>query len=82
MSAPMTIRYAATEPSRAQMHEFVEAIRTAGFKIIDDSGLLPEELTPNQISALIDRQFGIDREQLNAERAAQLQPGAECACDS
>ncbi len=82
MSAPMTSRYNATLAARDEVHKFVEAIRRDGIKIVDDSGLFPRELTPLEISQAIDRQFGIDRAQLHAEREAALQPGAECACDS
>lgn len=77
---PMTIRYTRTEDARSLIHKFVEAIRRDGIRIVDSSGLLPEELTPLQISNLIDRHFGIDRARLDAERAATREPGAECAC--
>jgi hypothetical protein len=80
MSATMTARYAATESAHAQIHLFLERCHARGIRLRDDTGLLPEDLTPLQISALIDDYLGIDRAQLDLERAAQLQPGAECAC--
>jgi len=47
---------------------------------LQPSELIPQELTVNEVSVLLDEQQGINRAQLDAERSAQLQPGAECAC--
>jgi hypothetical protein len=77
---PMTQRYASHEPAREIIHSFVEFARMKGTHFVATGGLFPEELTVKQISELIDEQHGIDRTQLHAERCAQLQPGAECAC--
>ena len=80
MIGPMTQRYLSTSDARGAVHAFVEFARAQGIHLCDSRALIQQELTVNEVSVLIDEQQGIDREQLDAERAAQLQPGAECAC--
>jgi hypothetical protein len=80
MIGPATQRYLSTSDARGAIHAFVEFARTKDIQLVANGGLFPVELTVAETSALIDQQQGIDRAQLNAERASQLQPGAECAC--
>lgn len=79
-AGPITTRYVAAEPARGAVHAFVEFARPHGIKLIDETGLIPQELSVLQVSQLIDQWQDIDRDQLNAERQAALQLGAECAC--
>jgi len=64
----MTERYLATAVERRAIHQFVELARCEGFQLRYVTG---DELTVFQVSALIDRQLGINRERLNYERAAE-----------
>ena len=80
MIGPMTQRYLSSSDARGAVHAFVEFARTKGVKLFNPSELIPQELTVNEVSVLLDEQQGINRAQLDAERSAQLQPGAECAC--
>lgn len=80
-AGPMTTRYVASEPARGAVHAFIEFARPRGIKLVDETGLIPQELSVLQVSQQIDRWQDVDREQLNAERQAALQPGAACACE-
>jgi hypothetical protein len=76
----MLEHFAEIEPARVAVFDLVLFARGKGVQVMDTSGLIPVELTVLQLSQLMDELHGIDREQLAAEHAAQLQPGAECAC--
>jgi hypothetical protein len=79
----MTQRLAAGELERKSLAMFLASLEAQDLKICACDELLrtwePVALTHQE---LIDRHQEIDREQLAAERSAQLQPGAECPCDS
>lgn len=70
----------ATAERRCAIRDFLADASAAGLILVERDALIPQPITPAQELALIDRHFGIDRTVLNAERAAQLNPGAECAC--
>ncbi|MDD2763456.1 MAG: hypothetical protein PHE83_05720 [Opitutaceae bacterium] len=77
----MSFRYASTAHDRGEILIFLHAAQGAGYRLCREDPLLGTWTpTPDDIEGLLDAHFGIDRAALNAERAAQLQPGAECAC--
>lgn len=76
----MIHRANATADTREAIRGFLATASAAGYILIERDALLPQALAPGDELALIDRHFGIDRAQLNAERSALLTPGAECAC--
>ena len=78
--SPMMHRAAATADTREAIRGFLAAAADQGFILVERGALIPTPITPADELALIDRHFAIDRAQLQAERAAQLTPGAECAC--
>jgi hypothetical protein len=80
MIGPATQRYMACADARGAIHAFVEFARTKDIQLVSNGGLFPQKLTVAETSALIDAQQGIDRAQLNSERAATRELGAECAC--
>lgn len=79
-AAPMTQRLAAAQPLRAAVEAFLAYAAAHGHLLTDQSALIPQAMTRAEQEAMLDAHFGIDRAALNAERAAQLTPGAECAC--
>jgi hypothetical protein len=79
-AAPMTQRLAATLPQRLAVRDFLAFAATRGALLTDQSALIPQAMTRAEQEAMLDAHYGIDRAQLAAERAAQLTPGAECAC--
>lgn len=80
MSAPMIQRADATREQRMVIRNFLASAARDGYVLIEREAVLPQPLTPEEEVELIDRHFGIDRSQLQAERNALLTPGAECAC--
>jgi len=76
----MIHRANATADTREAIRGFLATAAEAGYILIERGALIPQAITPDEELALVDRHFGIDRAQLNAERAAILTPGAECAC--
>ena len=83
MNGPMTQRLIAGELERKSLAMFLASLEAQDLKICSRDELFRtwEPITRTH-QDLIDRHQEIDREQLAAERAAQLQPGADCACDS
>lgn len=80
MSAPMIQLADATREKRMAIRDFLASASRHGYMLIERDAIIPVPLDTAEEVELIDRHFGINREQLVAERAALLTPGAECAC--
>lgn len=80
MNAPMIQRADTTREQRMAIRNFLASAARAGFVLIEREAIIPQPLTAAEEVELIDRHFGIDRAQLQAERNALLTPGSDCAC--
>ena len=83
MNGPMTQRLIAGEAERKVLSMFLGSLGAQDLRICAKDELLGTwEPIAQTHQDLIDRHQQIDRGLLAAERSAQLQPGAECACES
>lgn len=80
MTPPMIQRADATREQRMVIRNFLASASRQGFALVETAAVVPQPLTAKEEVELIDRHFGIDRAQLQAERNALLTPGADCAC--
>jgi hypothetical protein len=76
----MIQRADATREHRMAIRNFLASAARSGFILVERDAVIPQPLSGEDEIELIDRHFGIDRAQLQSERAALLTPGADCAC--